>query len=93
VLSRQAGRGLQCHGYVWAKPNSTPALAIPQLHAVLCHVLRDINFTYHGPVPGSHYTDFDELGPQAPRTPLEYKLLGFSEEVFPGKWGAQGRPA
>lgn len=27
-------------------------------------VRRDINFTFHGPLPLSHYTDFDELGPQ-----------------------------
>ncbi len=28
---------------------------------------RDINFTFHGPLAISHYTDFDELGPQQPR--------------------------
>ncbi|KAJ9510217.1 hypothetical protein QJQ45_015701 [Haematococcus lacustris] len=45
---------------------------------------RDINFTFHGSVPASHYTDFDELGPQQPRTPLEYQVLGYSQEAFPG---------
>lgn len=45
---------------------------------------RDVNFTYHGPVPHSSYTDFDELGPMQFRVPLEYRVLGYGEEPFPG---------
>lgn len=45
---------------------------------------RDVNFTFHGPLPPSDYTDFDELGPMVPRVPLEYRLLGYDDEAFPG---------
>ncbi|KAF5829844.1 hypothetical protein DUNSADRAFT_15429 [Dunaliella salina] len=45
---------------------------------------RDINFTFHEDVPLSQYTDFDELGPLKHKVPLEYRVLGYSPEPFPG---------
>jgi len=45
---------------------------------------RDVNFTFHEDVPLSQYTDFDELGPMKHKVPLEYRVLGYSPEPFPG---------
>lgn len=59
-----------------------PALVFSNVFAALC--CRDINFTFHGPVPESGYTDFDELGPMQPKVPLEYRILGYDVEPFPG---------
>ncbi|GLI65137.1 hypothetical protein VaNZ11_008595 [Volvox africanus] len=45
---------------------------------------RDAMFQPHPPLEVSHYTDFDELAPFQLKTPLEYRLLGYSPEEFPG---------
>ncbi|GAX85110.1 hypothetical protein CEUSTIGMA_g12530.t1 [Chlamydomonas eustigma] len=45
---------------------------------------RDVNFVNHDPVSAGHYTDFDELGPMSTKVPLEYKVLGYEAEIFPG---------
>eukprot|EP00798_Chlamydomonas_sp_ICE-L_P009095 gene9095-16219_t len=47
-------------------------------------VYRQVNFPHHQPVGECHYTDFDELGPMQLKVPLEYKLLGYEPEEFPG---------
>ncbi|GIL78670.1 hypothetical protein Vretifemale_8079 [Volvox reticuliferus] len=45
---------------------------------------RDVLFQAHPPLEVSHYTDFDELAPFQLKTPLEYRLLGYNPEEFPG---------
>ncbi|EFJ43939.1 hypothetical protein VOLCADRAFT_121366 [Volvox carteri f. nagariensis] len=45
---------------------------------------RDVLFQPHPPQDVSHYTDFDELAPFQLKTPLEYRLLGYNPEEFPG---------
>jgi len=45
---------------------------------------RDVNFMSHDPVDASHYTDFDELSKMCGLTPIEYKILGYETQPYPG---------
>ncbi|GFR42143.1 hypothetical protein Agub_g2992 [Astrephomene gubernaculifera] len=45
---------------------------------------RDVVFQVHVQLDVTHYTDFDELAPFQLKTPLEYRILGYAPEDFPG---------